>query len=76
MRKIKNKSILITSSTLSSSKILKKFKLKKTVHQFYPIDYFFTNKFKFWKPSLAIFIGLRWPCMYSNLDKQKFLIFT
>ena len=47
--------ILITSSTLSSSKILKKFKLKKTVHQFYPIDhFFFTNKFlKFWKPTLA-----------------------
>ena len=66
--------ILITSSTLSSSKILKKFKLKKTVHQFYPIDYFFfTNKFlKFWKPSLAIFIESEiWPCMYSNLDKQK-----
>ena len=38
--------ILITSSTLSSSKILKKFKLKKTVHQFYPNYYFFfTNKF-------------------------------
>ena len=66
--------ILITSSTLSSSKILKKFKLKKTVHQFYPIDYFFfTNKFlKFWKPSLAIFVESEiWPCMYSNLDKQK-----
>ena len=30
--------ILITSSTLSSSKVLKKFKFKKTTHQFYPID--------------------------------------
>ena len=33
----KNKSInqiLITSSTLSSSKIIKKFKFKKTIHQF------------------------------------------
>ena len=38
--------ILITSSTLSSSKVLKKFKFKKTIHQFYPIDYFlFTKKF-------------------------------
>ena len=40
----KNKSIsqiLVTSSTLSSSKILKKFKFKKTIHQFYPIDHFF-----------------------------------
>ena len=33
--------ILITSSTLSSSKVLLKFKFKKTIHQFYPIDYFF-----------------------------------
>ena len=30
--------ILITSSTLSSSKIIKKFKFKKTIHQFYPIN--------------------------------------
>ncbi len=40
----KNKSvnsILITSSTLSSSKVLKKYKFKKTIHQFYPIDHFF-----------------------------------
>ena len=36
--------ILVTSSTLSSSKILKKFRFKKTVHQFYPIDHFFFYK--------------------------------
>ena len=30
--------ILVTSSTLSSSKVLQKFKFKKTIHQFYPID--------------------------------------
>ena len=35
------KQILLTSSTLSSSKVIKKFNLKKTVHQFYPIDHFF-----------------------------------
>ena len=35
------KQILLTSSTLSSSKIIKKFKFKKTIHQFYPIDHFF-----------------------------------
>ena len=33
--------ILITSSTLSSSKILNKIKFKKTIHQFYPVDHFF-----------------------------------
>ena len=38
--------ILITSTTLSSSYVLKKFKFKKTVHQFYPIDHFiFVNIF-------------------------------
>ena len=36
--------ILVTSSTLSSTKILKKFRFKKTVHQFYPIDNFFLQK--------------------------------
>ena len=30
--------ILLTSSTLSSSKVLTKYKLKKTIHQFFPID--------------------------------------
>ena len=63
--------ILITSSTLSSSKILKKFKFKKTVHQFYPIDHFlFTNKFlKYWKPNLVVFIESEiWPYMYKRLQ--------
>ena len=40
--------ILVTSSTLSSSKIFKNYKFKKTIHQFYPVDhFFFTNKFNF-----------------------------
>ena len=63
--------ILITSSTLSSSKIIKKFKFKKTIHQFYPIDqFFFTNKFlNYWKPNIAIFIESEiWPCMFRNLN--------
>ena len=66
--------ILITSSTLSSSKVLKKFKLKKTIHQFYPIDHFYlTNKFlNFWKPRLAVFIESEiWPCMYRNLENKN-----
>ena len=38
--------ILVTSNTLSSSKILADLKLKKTVHQFFPIDTnFHTKKF-------------------------------
>ena len=73
----KNKSIdiiLITSSTLSSSKVLKKFKLNKTIHQFYPIDNMtLVKKFlNYWKPSLAIFIESEiWPCMYNSLDNRE-----
>ena len=66
--------ILITSSTLSSSNVLKKFKFKKTVHQYYPIDHFyFTNKFlEFWKPNLAIFIDSEiWPNMFNKLRQKK-----
>ena len=66
--------ILITSSTLSSSKILKKFKFKKTIHQFYPIDhFFFTKRFlEYWKPNLAIFIDSEiWPNMFKKLEEQK-----
>ena len=66
--------ILVTSSTLSSSKVLKKFKFKKTVHQFYPIDhFFFTKRFlEYWKPNLAIFIDSEiWPNMFKKLEEQK-----
>ena len=38
------KKILVTSNTLSSAKIFKNFKLKKTVHQFFPIDTNFVTK--------------------------------
>ena len=66
--------ILITSSTLSSSKVLRKFKFKKTIHQFYPIDnLYLTNKFlNFWKPSTAIFVDSEiWPGMFRNIKKKK-----
>ena len=58
------KQILVTTNTLSSSKVFKKFKFKKTIHQFFPIDhFFFVNKFlDHWKPNLAIFIESEiWP---------------
>ena len=73
----KNKSvsqILITSSTLSSSKVIEKFNFKKTIHQFYPIDHlFFTSKFlRFWKPSIAVFIDSEiWPCMFKKIEDEK-----
>ncbi|MDB3886906.1 3-deoxy-D-manno-octulosonic acid transferase [Candidatus Pelagibacter sp.] len=69
--------ILVTSSTLSSSKVLKKFKFKKTVHQFYPIDhFFFTKRFlEYWKPNLAIFIDSEiWPNMFKKLEEKKIFL--
>ena len=76
----KNKNInkiLITSSTLSSSNIFLKFKFKKTIHQFFPIDSnFFTKKFiEYWKPSLAIFIESEiWPNIILNLKNKNILL--
>ena len=66
--------ILITSSTLSSSKVLKKFNFKKTTHQFYPIDHiFFAKKFlNFWKPDFALFVESEiWPCMFNEIKNKK-----
>ena len=68
------KQILVTSSTLSSLKVFKKFNFKKTIHQFYPIDHFiFNNKFiNYWKPSLGIFVDSEiWPMMFQNLKYKN-----
>ena len=73
----KNKSIrkiLITSNTLSSSKIIEKLKLKKIIHQFFPIDTnFHTKKFlDYWEPSSVFFIDSEiWPNMFLNLKKKN-----
>tara|TARA_B100000902_G_scaffold12873_1_gene15697 strand:+ start:2993 stop:4234 length:1242 start_codon:yes stop_codon:yes gene_type:complete len=66
--------ILVTSNTLSSSKIIEKYKFKKLVHQFFPIDTnFFSNKFlNYWKPSTAFFIDSEiWPNTIDNLKKKN-----
>jgi len=67
------KQILITSNTLSSSKILKNLKLKKTIHQFFPIDTnYHTQKFlNYWKPSVAVFVDSEiWPNMLTNIKEK------
>ena len=66
--------ILVTSSTLSSSKVLQRFKFKKTIHQFYVFDLFFlTSRFlDYWKPNVAIFIDSEiWPAMFKTLNKKN-----
>ena len=72
------KSILISTSTLSSSKIFKKFKFKKTIHQFYPIDNpLIVNKFLcYWKPTAAFFVESEiWPEMLRGLKRKKIKTF-
>ena len=66
--------ILITSNTLSSLKVLNTIKLKKVVHQFFPIDNdIIVKKFlNHWKPSIAFFIDSEiWPNMLSNLKSNN-----
>ena len=68
------KKILITSNTLSSADVFNNFKLKKTIHQFFPIDTnFITKKFiEYWSPSKVFFIDSEiWPNMILNIKKKK-----
>ncbi len=70
----KIKQILITSNTLSSSKIINNFKFKKVVHQFFPLDVnFFSKRFlNHWQPSISFFIDSEiWPNMLINLKEKK-----
>ena len=69
--------ILITSSTLSSSKVLEKYKFNKTIHQFFPIDSnIVLNKFiNYWRPSTVFFIESEiWPNIIQNLHNRKIKI--
>ncbi len=68
------KKILITTNTLSSMKVIDKLNLKKTIHQFFPIDTnYHSNKFlNYWKPSAVFFIDSEiWPNTIINLNKKK-----
>ena len=66
--------ILITSSTVSSANLIQKYKFKKTIHQYYPIDHiFFTHRFlNYWKPNIAMFIDSEiWPFMFKSLEEKN-----
>jgi 3-deoxy-D-manno-octulosonic-acid transferase len=68
-----DKNFLITTGTLSSADILKKWLPKNAVHQFVPLDnLFFVRKFlKYWQPSIGIFIESElWPCLIMEAAKQ------
>ncbi len=71
------KQILITTSTLSSSKIFEKFKFKKSIHQFYPLDniHIINSFLNYWRPSSVIFVESEiWPVMISELKKRRIKI--
>ena len=66
--------ILITSNTLSSSIIINKLNLRKTIHQFFPIDCnFISSKFlDYWKPSKVFFVDSEiWPNTINNLFRKN-----
>ena len=73
-KEIAIKQILITSNTLSSTKIIEKLKFKKVIHQFFPIDSnFISQKFiKHWSPNKVFFIDSEiWPNMLINLKNEN-----
>src|SRR5210317_1645665 len=68
------KTILVTTTTLSSARIVKKLKLNKVIHQFFPIDHFIiVEKFlNHWKPKIAIFLESEiWPSMFYQLFNKN-----
>ena len=72
------KQILITSNTVSSSFIIEKLRLKKTIHQFFPIDCNLISKrfLNYWEPSKAFFIDSEiWPNSINNLKKKNIPLF-
>ena len=72
------KQILVTSNTLSSSKIIQRYKFKKLTHQFFPLDNnYLSEKFlDYWKPSSSFFIDSEiWPNTINNLSCKKIPIF-
>tara|TARA_B100000575_G_scaffold82281_1_gene64685 strand:- start:835 stop:2064 length:1230 start_codon:yes stop_codon:yes gene_type:complete len=73
-KKDKVQKILLTSNTTSSASVIKKIKLRKTEHVYFPIDEnFLANKFlEIWKPKVAIFVDSEiWPNMIKNLKRKN-----
>jgi 3-deoxy-D-manno-octulosonic-acid transferase len=70
----KIKSIIITTTTVSSAKIFTKLRFKKAFHVYFPLDNnFLTKRFiNYWQPETAIFVDSEiWPNMYKNLEINK-----
>ena len=71
---LKISQILVTSNTLSSSKVISSYKFTKVTHQFFPIDTNLNtqNFLNYWQPNLSLFVDSEvWPNMLLNLKKRK-----
>jgi 3-deoxy-D-manno-octulosonic-acid transferase len=69
--------ILLTSGTLTSTKILKSHLSKNIIHQFIPLENYFAirNFLKHWKPTLAVFLESEfWPCILNETAKTTKII--
>ena len=71
---VKISQILVTSNTLSSSKIFGKLSLKKTIHQFLPIDNkMIIRKFiNYWRPSVFFLCESEiWPNLIKEINDKN-----
>jgi len=69
--------ILLTSGTLTSTRILKSRLPKNIIHQFLPLENYFAirNFLKHWKPKLAVFLESEfWPCILNETAKTTKII--
>jgi 3-deoxy-D-manno-octulosonic-acid transferase len=67
-----NHNILITTSTVTSKKVIQKLGLKNVIHQFSPLDISYVVKkfFKYWTPDLSIFVESElWPNLIFESKK-------
>lgn len=72
--KYPNHKILLTTSTLTSAKIIKERFPKDIIHKFTPIDIQFVVKkfFKYWKPDIGFFLESEfWPNLLSYSRKEN-----
>jgi len=69
--------ILLTSGTVTSGKLVKSILPKNVIHQYVPIENYFAikNFLKHWKPNLTIFVESEfWPCILSETSKVSKII--
>ena len=70
----KNINVLITSSTLSSAKLITKRMPEKSIHQFSPLDHpkWISNFLNHWKPNVSIRVESEiWPNTLKTLYEKK-----